>query len=93
MEEHCIGLINEKCSVRRPFESKELLQQYCYCWRACGTHDGQEKYIHFFSCGNVNYNVHLEGPGLYVIIILIFSLTKQDWRMRTIIDLDQGRDQ
>jgi hypothetical protein len=41
-------LIKEKCSVRRPLESKELLQQYGYCWRACGTHDGQEKYTHIF---------------------------------------------
>lgn len=27
MEEHFIELINEECSVRRPLDSKELLQQ------------------------------------------------------------------
>ena len=48
MDEHCIELINEKCSFRRPLESKELLQQYCYCWWACGTHERQEKFIHIF---------------------------------------------
>jgi len=28
MDERCIELISEKCSVRRPLESKELLQEY-----------------------------------------------------------------
>jgi hypothetical protein len=30
MEENCIEMINEKCSLRRPLESKALLQQYGY---------------------------------------------------------------
>jgi hypothetical protein len=47
MEEYCIVMINEICSVQRPLESKELLQQYGYCWRECGTHEGQEKSIKF----------------------------------------------
>jgi hypothetical protein len=37
MDERCIELTSKKCSVRRPLESIELLQQYGFCWRACGT--------------------------------------------------------
>ena len=53
MDEYCTELINEKCYVRRPLESEELLQQCGYCCRACGTHEGQKKMHTLFSWGKV----------------------------------------
>jgi hypothetical protein len=48
MEEYCIEMINEKCSVRWPVESKALLQQYdCVGMHVGHTTDKKNTYTFF----------------------------------------------